>query len=442
MNYRIKQNPIAKIIFLSFLFFLLASGWSFAQEQRDFEKELNEIKKRVKELEQKEIEVTDEDGHRLHPVRSLYGTTINGGLTTIFQGSLNNKNRFGGNRSEASMSADLIFEYGFGAGSSFLFRFDVVQGEGLTGIPALFLNPNGNPSGPNGDVEGFNNQQLNINEARYEHRLFENRAMISFGQIDLTSYFDQNNYANSETDQFLANQFVNNNTIDWGGSENFYGPGLVFSVNSKEMLGLSLGFFEGDGNYKDFFDEPFLIGQLSLQMETGGREGNVRLYGWGRLTDHCNSTSDSSAFQNCALIDSADRIKVQDQNTGFGISMDQQISEHIGVWSRFGYQDPDVSQFEFAVSGGVALSGEMIGRPDDELGMAYGASFPSSPYELASGFNDVEHYAEVYYRLAPLGNGARPEIQISPDIQIVANPGGDSSVDPVFIWGFRTQINF
>lgn len=436
------QNPLAKIIFLGFIFFLLSPGWGFAQEQRDFENELKEIRERLKALELEESDVTDDDGHRLHPVRRLYGTTINGGLTTIFQGSLNNSERFGGDRSEAFMSADLIFEYGFGAGSSFLFRFDVVQGEGLTSIPSMFLNPNGNPSGPNGDVEGFNNQQLNINEVRYEHRFFDNRAMISFGQIDLTSYFDQNNYANSETDQFLANQFVNNNAIDWGGSENFYGPGLVVSVNPDKMLGLSIGFFEGDGDYKDFFDNPFLIGQLSIQTETGGREGNVRLYGWGRLTKHCRNMKDLSVFQNCALIDSDEQIKVQDQNSGFGISLDHQVTDHIGVWSRFGYQDPDVSQFDLAISGGVIFSGGLIGRFNDELGMAYGVSFPSSPYTLASGFNEVEHYVEVYYRLAPLGNGARPEIQFSPDIQIVANPGGDSSVAPVFIWGFRTQVNF
>jgi len=433
------ENLFGRFWVLLFLFLVFNPNGVLAQGKSDVEKELKEIKERLKELEQKKIEVIDEEGHRLHPVRSLYGTTISGGLTAIFQGSLNNEEKFGGDHSEASLSADLILEYGFGEESNVLFRLDWAPSDGLLNLPPLLTNPNGNPSGPNADIDGLTTLQLV--EARYEHLFMDEGILIAFGQMDLTSYFDSNHYANSETDQFLAQQFVNNNTIEWGGDKNFFGPGVVLGLNPSETVGVLMGFFEGDGNYKDFFDDPFLMGQLSIQTETGGREGNVRLYGWGRLTDHCNSASDPLAFLDCALIDPVDQIKKQDRNTGFGFSLDQQVSEGIGVWSRFGYQDPDVSQFEFAVSGGAALSGEMFGRPDDELGIAYGASFLSSPYELASGFNDVEHYAELYYRLIPL-NGVRPEIQISPDIQMVVNPGGDSSVNPVFIWGFRTQVNF
>ncbi|HEX9758885.1 MAG TPA: carbohydrate porin [Nitrospiria bacterium] len=427
------------LVFLLFFLFFYPQG-ILAQGESEVEKELKEIKERLKELEQEKIEVTDEDGHRLHPVRSLYGATISGGLTAILQGSLNNKERFGGDHSEASISADLILEYGFGEESNVLFRLDWAPADGLGNLPPLLVNPNGNPSGPNADIEGLTT--LHLVEARYEHRLLDEAILIAFGQMDLTSYFDSNHYANSERDQFLAQQFVNNTAIEWGGDENFLGPGVVLGLNSSERVGVLVGFFEGDGNYKDFFDNPFLIGQLSIQTQTGGRDGNVRLYGWGRLTDHCNSASDLSIFSDCTLILPADQNKRQDQNTGFGFSLDQQVSGGIGVWSRFGYQDPDVSQFEFAVSGGAGFSGEMIGRPDDELGVAYGASFPSGPYELATGFNDVEHYGELYYRMVPFGDGRRPEIQISPDIQIIANPGGDRSVDPVFIWGFRTQVNF
>ncbi len=83
-----------------------------------------------------------------------------------------------------------------------------------------------------------------------------------------------------------------------------------------------------------------------------------------------------------------------------------------------------------------------LGRADDALGLAYGAVFPSNAYEAATGRNDVEHYAEVYYKLVLFGDGESRGLHMSPDIQVIANPGGDGAVDPVVIWGLRTQVTF
>jgi len=196
------ENLFGKFLVLLFLFQMFNPNGGLAQGKSDVEKELKEIKERLKELEQKEIEVIDEEGHRLHPVRSLYGTTISGGLTAIFQGSLNNGEKFGGDHSEASLSADLILEYGFGEESNVLFRLDWAPADGLLNLPPLLTNPNGNPSGPNADIDGLTTLQLV--EARYEHLFLDEGILIAFGQMDLTSYFDSNHYANSETDQFFG----------------------------------------------------------------------------------------------------------------------------------------------------------------------------------------------------------------------------------------------
>lgn len=419
-----------------------------AAELDDLKKEMEVIKQEVRELKEKEIEVRDDVGHRLHPVRSLMGVTITGGLTGIAQGSLNNENRFGGDSSEGSMSADLIFEAGMGEQTSFLLRFDVVQGEGLGRTPPLFSSPNGNTMGTNNDVEGFNEPRLNINEARFEHSL---NSLLTFalGQIDLTSYFDENNLANDETIHYLAQQFDNNPAIEWGGSENFFGPGVVLKSAPAEFLDFSFGYFEGDGDYQKMFARPFLIGQAVLKVQPGGREGSYRLYGWGRLTPHCRDVDDSSVFVNCgdpaSPGTSPTEVRIKGHNSGVGVSLDQQVSDGLGLWARLGYQDPEVSQFDKSVGVGAMLTG-LLQEDRDALGLAYGAVFPSNDYDQVFQQThgrglDAEHYAEVYYRYVVFGDESMG-LHITPDIQVVGNPGGDSTVDPVFIWGLRSQVTF
>ncbi|MGH7274763.1 MAG: carbohydrate porin, partial [Nitrospiria bacterium] len=209
----------------------------------------------------------------------------------------------------------------------------------------------------------------------------------------------------------------------------------------SESVDVSIGWFQGEGNYDDIFRQPFFIGQTTLKTRFGGKEGNYRFYGWGRFTPHCKSVSDAAVFSNCDLINEADQVRIKSGNSGFGLSLDQGISESVGIWARFGFQDPDVSQFEKAVSGGVVLS-KMLGRSSDKVGLAYGAVFPADDYKAATGRSDVEHYAELYYKYVPFGDGVLTGLHITPDLQLVANPGGDGGVDPVFIWGLRTQVSF
>jgi hypothetical protein len=415
---------------------------SQAGEVEEMKREMEDLKERVRQIEGQQVEVRDIKGHRLHPIRGLFKTTISGGFTGIVQGSINNEERFGGERSEGSMSTDLFIEAPVNEHGVVLLRFDVVQGEGLASMPSLFTNANGNTTGPNNDIEGFNEPRLNINEARYEHASYNDSLRIILGQIDLTSWFDENNLANDETMHYLAQQFDNNPTIEWGGSENFFGPGLILVLAPLETVSTSIGWFEGNGNYEKIFRQPFLIGQVSLKTNWAAKEGNYRFYGWGRLTPHCNSGSDASIFLSCELVPSADQIRIKESNAGFGISLDQQISESIGIWARFGYQDPDVSQFDKAIVAGTVLSNGIPGRSNDAIGIAYGAVFPSNAYESATGFSDVEHYAEIYYKYVFYGDGETHGLHITPDVQIIANPGGNGMIDPVYVWGIRTQVNF
>lgn len=418
-------------------------GIGHADEIQHFNQELEDLKARIDQLEQQQRESTDGEGHKLHPVHSLSGAKLSGGVTGIYQASAGNQAALGGNGSEGQMSADLYLEAPIGEQGSFLFRFDIEQGAGLTKFPPVFTNPDGNTGGPNNDVETWtNSESLNLNEARYEHRLLDDAFKLVIGQIDITSFFDENEYANKETFQYIAQQFNNNPTIDWGGTVNFFGPGIVLVASPREDLDINLGWFEGNGDYKQFFSQPFMIGQLHFKTDFRGREGNYRVYAWERQTPHCTSSADPSQFLNCELIAQVDQVVLKERNRGAGANFDQQLSTSTGIWARVGVQDPDVAQFGKALSVGLITAVAERKQPQDVLGFAYGAAFPGGAYKSVTGYSDTEHYAEIYYKFVLSGDGSTSGFHITPDIQYVVNPAGNGRADSVIVYGLRTQVHF
>src|SRR3989338_6293101 len=218
------------------------------------------------------------------------------------------------------------------------------------------------------------------------------------GKMDPTALFDANAVANSETNQFLADIFVNNLALEFGGDANGGNAGVSIGYRFTSIYDKGLkvvgriGMFEGDGDFKDVLDRPFLIAELDTWMPFYGLNGNYRIYGWVNNNKHTD------------LLDSS---KDNLSNQGFGVSLDQQVS-------------------------------------NDVIGIAYGASHVSSKYKAASLGLDgyaanasYEHYLEAYYKY-----WASKNLSISPDLQYVINPGGDNAKDSIFIYGVRMQATF
>lgn len=419
----------------------LAGTTGRADELERLRHEVDELRTRLERIEGGATQRHDGEGHKLHPLHSAYGARVAGGYTAVVQGTLGNERRYGGDGADAAMSADLYLELPVEDRGLFLLRLDLQQGAGLTRLPPLFTAPNGNPTGPNADVESWNSAELHVAEARYEHSWGDGTRTVVVGHIDLTAYFDNNEFANSETTQYLAQQFVNNAAIEWGGNDNFYGPGLVFLMEPRAHLELALGWFEGDGDYAEMFRRPFLIGQLELKTGAERRKTHYRVYAWQRQTPHCRSAADPALFADCALVAAADRIPLQDNNTGFGLSLDRELEGGWGLWGRVGYQDPDVAQFSQSYSLGAVKTG-VAGRVHDRLGLGYGVNLPSGAYETATAHGAAEHYLELYYKYVWYGDGVGRGIHLTPDLQFVTQPAGDGQRDTLLIPGLRLQVHF
>lgn len=387
-------------------------------------------------------DVTAELGHKLHPVHMAFGSRISGWLTAIAQGTIGSKDSSGkkNDMAEGSLSMDLFYEATLNGSGNFMFHLDIQQGQGLTNIPALFASPNGNTTGPNNDIESFANDQVHLDQAWYETTISEGRWTLTLGQLDLTAYFDTNNYANNERFQFIANQFGNNPTIEFGGTGNFYGAGFRLTYSPSDFMDLTLGALDGDGNYTEMFDRPFVIAEVDLKPKLAGKEGNYRFYAWQNSLPHYRLNGDGISSFVTAIGNPSDKAPselIGNKNSGFGINFDQVLTDNLGLWARLGIQDGDVSQFDRHVSGGLQISGNLFNRPEDVIGIGVALTMISDAYKNASGFDGNEIYAEAYYNIT-----AREGFQVTPDIQYIVNPGGDDNQDPFLVYGIRAGVMF
>lgn len=441
---------------------LLQPSLSFSGSIED---EIRELKKRIELLEEKnkalEKEVKEEHKPILKELSEHIATfeseldmvdyrtarikalgekvesfTLGGDLTFILQGIGKNSHNYR-EKADVSYSGDLFLIIPVGPYGNAYLRGDIGQGEGIApSLPSTF-------SGPNADLE-FNNPKFELVEAWYKTEfpipdIRDRRLALTFGKMDPTAIFDANTVANSETSQFMADIFVNNLALEFGGDANGYGAGATLSYRFTSIYnkGLKvtgkLGLFEGDGDFKDVMDRPFLIAEIDMWMPFYGLNGNYRAYAWVNENRH---------------IDFLDSTKDNLSNKGFGISIDQQISSDITLFARYGMQDEDVSRFDQVFTLGGQIIGNSWRRANDVIGIAYGASHVSDKFKDGTSqglVSDVdyaadasfEHYIEAYYRY-----WANKNLSISPDIQYIINPGGDDDKDSIFIYGIRAQIAF
>lgn len=422
---------------LAFTFMFAAPGFAQDSEVQDLKRRVEELEKRVEDGKV----VTEELGHRrLHPVHSVYGLTVSGSVTASAHGV---KRESGFEPSgEGAFSADLVVESPVGEKGRAVIVFDFQRGAGMALDFATA--PNGAGTGYNADIEGFNDTSVHVTQAYYERDANE-RLSFSVGQLDITGYFDANEFANDERSQFMAPVFVNNPVIEFGGSEDFYALGVRATCAPTENISVTLGAFEGDGDYTDTFDKPFLMAEADFAFKPFGRDGNYRVYYWYRgarpdLDDTTINADTVATPTNTALLG--------EFNNGIGLSIDQMVSETVGVWLRAGLQRETVAQFDKFVSAGVNVAGEFFGRANDRIGFGYAATFMSQDYENyqianVGGFESApEHYFELYYNYAVEHAGPDEGFHISPDFQYVVNPGGNKNADSAFIYGIRLQTYF
>jgi carbohydrate-selective porin OprB len=148
------------------------------------------------------------------------------------------------------------------------------------------------------------------------------------------------------------------------------------------------------------------------KVKFGELEGNCHVYG----------------SMDGALPDGSRKL-VQKDAYGFGVSIDQQLTDKLTLFGRYGQHDKSAYATSGAWSVGGQYSGLIPARKDDILGFAFGQISVSGAAQ--------EKLSEVYYK-AKLSE----QIAVTPLVQYLINPEGNTSRENVTVLGLRTQIIF
>jgi porin len=413
-----KMNKRA-VLFLScfFVFYFSVTGLAGAQT----------LEERVSRLEEQF------SGSNL-----LDGMNLGVGATMVVQGTSNanasgitttNNSYKGDDVTDASYSMDIEIEKGFEdmGGTAFL-HIETGEGAGVTDDIEVFSNVNRDVDASGG--------ALAVTELWWEQN-FDDAAMLTFGKIDATGFIDTNEYANDECGQFLGNTFRNSPVVEF--PDNTFG--IRLGLNLTDILDVETVIADGDADFNQIGDHPWIGVQANLKPELMDRPGNYRLIFWNNEAAHLKWT---------------DIAKTKESASGFGISFDQEVADDVGVFLRAGWQsddtfldsgaiagaiDPEEFSLESAYSAGVQFSGNLWGRESDTCGFAYGIINPSDEYKKAQTRQaKTESHVEAYYRFV-----INEHLEITPDVQLISNPFGKDApngTSTIIVGGIRTQINF
>ena len=390
------------------------------------EQRVQNVEQRTDDLSRQQTVVTQQhesftshvDKHIIHEEGAAGGLgnlSIGGGITLVGQGtSGNDDNAVGEDVVDGNISVDLEISAALGEHGEGFIALEAITGDGLSGDELETF------WGLNADA-GDNGSTLEVTEAWYEHS-FNDMVTVTVGKLNPSNYFDGNEVANDETTQFLADGFVNNSAVEFPDN----GFGIRLTAAPSDIIDITLGFHEGDADWDDMFEDPFLIGEVVVKPQIAGRQGNYRVSVWTNRTPHTRIL---------------DATVTNEHNSGVGISIDQQAADGVSIFGRLGFQDEDVSPFDLAWSGGIQVDGSLWGRDGDLFAVAYGEARLSDDYEADRRANGIipadEGHLEAYYSLV-----VNDYVVVSPDIQIITNALGDDNFETVVVGAVRGQVTF
>ena len=363
--------------------------------------------------------------HRAPGYQLMEGLTLGLETTTIVQAGhhLNGDLQLSKNEdvTDATMTTKISFNKKFGEYGEGYAQLKAGQGAGLDSSLKLFSYVNSNAN---------DNSSAYFTEAWYEFYFKQISGALTLGKLDPTNYIDTNDYANCDPYQFLGGIFNNSPVIDFPGNNGF---GVHFGAAPYELFDINLVAMAGNDGWNNVFDAMFLSGQINFKPKFFGKPGNYRLIAWENGANHTKWT---------------DTEEIKENSYGYGLSFDQELTDVIGLFARYGWQDPkvylndSVFSLEQSWSLGPQFKGSVWGRPADVLGVGFGQIIPSDKYKEAGSdlLAKTESYLECYYNIK-----INDHFALTPDFQVIWQPYGKDATNgdgPIVIGGLRGQMDF
>ncbi len=349
---------------------------------------------------------------------------------------------------------------------------EVAGGRGLSGVTGV-------AGFPNGDIVRVADPQLRLYAARAflrqtwrlgpESERFDGEPMRLAGELPLsrltltagkfaaTDVFDDNAYSHDPRTQFMNWALMDGASWDYPADTRGYSWGVAVELERPAWT-LRLGSFmvplEANGMALDHAvrTDRGDVAELELRQRWFGAEGKLKLLAY---QNHADMGTYLVALAGAGP-EPPDVTRTRRDGThkyGFGLNVEQPLSDKVGVFGRWGWNDGRTESWAFTeVDSTASLGGQVVGRawgrPDDTAAVALvsnGLRRDHRDYLAAGGRGFLlgdgaldygrERIVEAYYSLS-----AARGVSVTADFQHVTNPAYNRARGPVAIWAVRLHV--
>lgn len=295
----------------------------------------------------------------------------------------------------------------------FFIKFGFAANNGLNGSTPFGVSPLA--ADVEHDVKNINGRNRDyLLTAWYKHNFVvseSNNIEVYFGLLDGTDFLDENVYSNDEFTQFMNQALVN--------GPNFFvpsydsGAALAWQWQDIKIHAVAMAVGENEeGNGYNYYGA-----ELEYHINTSMGEGNYR----------ATLFNTSSDFEDTSGVGGKRR-------QGVIFSFDQELSEALGAFLRFGLQsDQAAINYENIGSGGIDIKGKLWSRSQDNIGIGFAY--------INGGNLDIKQtlVTELYYRFV-----ANDIIALTIDLQFLSENYRDPDTSTLdgFIPGLRLVAEF
>jgi high affinity Mn2+ porin len=286
------------------------------------------------------------------------------------------------------------------------------------------------------------------------------RWVFTVGKFAVTDVFDTNQYAHDPRVDFLNWAAIDTGTFDYAADA----WGYTVGVAAERYLGswtYRAGVFDlSDVPNSEALEHGFHEFQMDAEIEKRyrwfGQAGRVLLTVFdsrGRMGLYSDAIALAEATGTTP--NTAD-VRQYRSRVGAGLSLEQPLTDDVGIFARVGKSQGDVEVYEFtdiarAVAIGTSIKGAAWHRPNDVIGVAAIDNRISGVFEQYLNLGGLgilvgdgklphpgdEQIVETYYSLAALSWA-----HITLNYQYVRNPAYNTDRGPVSIIAVRLHAQF
>jgi len=295
---------------------------------------------------------------------------------------------------------------------------------------------------------------IEIDKWWYRQRLFDDRLEFRLGKLLASDLIDRNEVADNFLSKFSNQAFFLNQSIPdakslgafvrvWPVDWLYLQAAAVDPDNDKDhhRHGTS-GFetaFHGSAHFRTYFEFGILPNKLPMDWAKRIYPGNYRFGLWYDPASKQVFIDDLGGLR---------AVQRQSGDVGWYFNFDQMVwkeksseptdKQGLSIFARYGFAHPEVNRINHFWSTGAAYTGLIPSRDKDALGFAVAQSILSKTQRHnVNALADRETIYELYYAIV-----VTPWCVITPDLQVITNPGGNRNAHDSLVAGVRVRIAF